>query len=52
MNNNDNSVLKINDVDSDHSVDNEIIIYQPNSTFSLDVRVDKETVWLTQSQIA
>ncbi|WP_300507266.1 RhuM family protein [uncultured Duncaniella sp.] len=46
MDNNDNSVLKINDVD------NEIILYQPNSTFSLDVRVDKETVWLTQPQIA
>ncbi len=52
MDNNDNSVLKINDVDSNHSVDNEIILYQPNSTFSLDVRVDKETVWLTQPQIA
>lgn len=48
MDNND----KINDVDSGHSVDNEIILYQPNSTFSLDVRVDKETVWLTQPQIA
>ncbi len=46
MDNNDNSVPKINDVD------NEIILYQPNSTFSLDVRVDKETVWLTQPQIA
>lgn len=33
-------------------VHNEIILYQPNSTFSLDVRVDKETVWLTQAQIA
>ena len=52
MDNNDNSVLKINDVDSDHSINNEIILYQPNSTFSLDVRVDKETVWLTQPQIA
>lgn len=52
MDNNDNSVLKINDVDRNHSVDNEIILYQPNSTFSLDVRVDKETVWLTQPQIA
>jgi hypothetical protein len=52
MDNNDNSVLKINDVDCDYSVDNEIILYQPNSTFSLDVRVDKETVWLTQPQIA
>lgn len=48
MDNND----KINDVDSGHSVDNEIILYQPDSTFSLDVRVDKETVWLTQPQIA
>ncbi len=46
MDNNDNSVLKINDAD------NEIILYQPNSTFSLDVRVDKETVWLSQPQIA
>lgn len=52
MDNNDNSVLKINDVDSNYSVENEIILYQPNSTFSLDVRVDKETVWLTQPQIA
>ena len=52
MNNNAYSVLKINDVDSDYSGDNEIILYQPNSTFSLDVRVDKETVWLTQPQIA
>lgn len=30
---------------------NEIIIYQPDSTLSLDVRVEDETVWLTQ-QIA
>lgn len=30
---------------------NEIIIYQPDEWLSLDVRVDDETVWLTQSQI-
>lgn len=30
---------------------NEIIIYQPDEELSLDVRVDDETVWLTQSQI-
>lgn len=30
---------------------NEIIIYQPDSTLSLDVRVENETVWLTQVQI-
>ncbi len=35
-----------------HPSDNEIIVYQPDSTFTLDVRVDKETVWLTQPQIA
>lgn len=31
--------------------DNEIIIYQPDSTLSLDVRVEDETVWLTQAQM-
>lgn len=30
---------------------NEIIIYQPDEGLSLDVRVEDETVWLTQSQI-
>ena len=30
---------------------NEIILYQPDSTLSLDVRVENETVWLTQAQI-
>lgn len=29
----------------------EIILYQPDSTISLDVRVENETVWLTQSQM-
>ena len=29
--------------------ENEIILYQPDSTFSLDVRVEKDTVWLTQA---
>ena len=31
---------------------NEIILYQPDSTISLEVRVEDETVWLTQQQIA
>ena len=31
--------------------ENEIIIYQPNESLSLDVRVEDESVWLTQSQI-
>ena len=31
--------------------ENEIILYQPNESLSLDVRVEDESVWLTQSQI-
>lgn len=31
---------------------NEIILYQPDSTISLEVRVEDETVWLTQQQMA
>lgn len=33
------------------SRDNEIIIYQPDETLALDVRVEDESVWLTQTQI-
>ena len=31
--------------------ENEIIIYQPDENLALDVRVEDESVWLTQSQI-
>ena len=31
--------------------ENEIILYQPDSTLSLDVRVEDDTVWLTQAQM-
>ena len=31
---------------------NEIILYQPDSTIKLDVRIDADTVWLTQTQMA
>ena len=31
---------------------NEIILYQPDSTVSLEVRVEDETVWLTQLQMS
>lgn len=31
---------------------NEIILYRPDSTLSIDVRVENDTVWLTQKQIA
>ena len=31
---------------------NEIILYQPDETMKLEVRLENETVWLTQQQIA
>lgn len=31
---------------------NEIILYQPNETMKLEVRLENDTVWLTQQQIA
>ena len=31
---------------------NEIVVYQPNETIRLDVRLENDTVWLTQSQMA
>lgn len=31
--------------------DNEIIIYQPDDELKLDVRVEEETVWLSQQQM-
>ena len=31
---------------------NEIILYQPNDTISIEVLLDNDTVWLTQAQIA
>ena len=31
---------------------NKIVVYQPNETVRLDVRLENETVWLTQEQIA
>lgn len=34
------------------SVTNEIILYQPNNTLKLNVRVEDETVWLNRNQIA
>ena len=34
------------------SMENEIIIYQPDSSIKLEVRLEDDTVWLTQQQIA
>ena len=32
--------------------DNQIVVYQPNETVSLDVRLENETVWLNRRQMA
>ena len=39
-------------MNSKHLEDNEIVLYQPNDTIHLEVRMANESVWLTQSQIA
>ena len=31
--------------------ENQIVVYHPNETVRLDVRLENETVWLTQSQM-
>ena len=49
---NDNKNIMINSIPTEYPSDrNEIILYQPDSTLSLDVRVENETVWLSQAQI-
>ena len=35
-----------------HTTQNEIILYQPDNSLALEVRLEDETVWLTQAQIA
>ena len=35
-----------------NATENQIVVYQPNETVRLDVRLENETVWLTQSQMA
>ena len=39
----------MNNIDSNTG---EIVMYQPDETIRLEVRVENETVWLTQQQIA
>ena len=34
------------------SVENQIVVYQPNETIRLDVRLENETVWLNRHQMA
>ena len=35
-----------------NAAENQIVVYQPNETVRLDVRLENETVWLTQLKIA
>ena len=37
---------------ADPEAQNQIVVYQPNETVRLDVRLENETVWLTQLKIA
>ena len=39
----------MNDIESNKG---EIVMYQPDETIRLEVRVEDETVWLTQQQMA
>lgn len=47
----DNNDKNIDSMPENYSEGNEIILYQPDSTLSLDVRVENETVWLNQAQM-
>lgn len=51
MENQDN-LAQINNNAGNNITDNEIILYQPDSTFTLDVRVERDTVWLNRNQMA
>ena len=44
--------LKINVMNNIESNTGEIVMYQPDETIRLEVRVENETVWLTQQQIS
>lgn len=52
MENNYSKLHGISPDSSNPAPDNEIILYQPDSTISLNVRVEKESVWLNRKQMA
>ena len=41
-----------NDIVSVNEVQGEVIFYQPDNTMRIEVRLEDETVWLTQQQMA
>jgi flavin-binding protein dodecin len=42
---------KNNDIQVVSSTDSQIVLYQPDETISLEVKLEQETVWLTQAQM-
>ena len=47
-----NNQISTNGSDLSQKEQNQIILYRPNDTISLEVRLENDTVWLTQMQIA
>ena len=43
--------MKTGPISQTDSGENQIVVYQPDDTIRLDVRLENETVWLTQSQM-
>ena len=42
-----------NAIDKNHKVnENEIVLYQPNDSIRLEVRLEEETVWLNRNQMS
>ena len=46
-----NMESNLSSLDVCQSKNGEIVLYQPNETIKLEVRVENETVWLTQGQL-
>ena len=46
------NVVKTETLTQINSGENQIVIYQPNETVRLDVRLENETVWLNRHQMA
>ena len=47
-----NNQISTSGSDLSQKEQNQIILYRPNDTISLEVRLENDTVWLTQAQIA
>ena len=47
-----NNQISTTNSEASQKEQNQIILYRPNDTISLEVRLENETVWLTQAQIA